>query len=101
VHPHRQTDDAVGQVVGVGGAHALPWGMPPLAGSRGAVYGGLIPVCGRVVVSKQVIKRTQSFTKCTQSFTERASKYPPAKPGALECWPLKAAGQVADATCGM
>jgi hypothetical protein len=26
------------------------------------------------------------------------SKYPPAKPGALECWPLKAAGQVADAT---
>jgi hypothetical protein len=27
------------------------------------------------------------------------SKYPPAKPGALECWPLKAAGQVADATC--
>jgi hypothetical protein len=71
VHPHRQTDDAVGQVVGVGGAHALPWGMPPLAGSRGAVYGGLIPVCGRVVVSKQVIKRTQSFTKCTQSSTEK------------------------------
>jgi hypothetical protein len=29
------------------------------------------------------------------------SKYPPAKPGALECWPLKAAGQVADAACGM
>jgi hypothetical protein len=29
------------------------------------------------------------------------SKYPPAKPGALECWPLKAAGQVADATCEM
>jgi hypothetical protein len=27
------------------------------------------------------------------------SKYPPAKPGALDCWPLKAAGQVADATC--
>ena len=27
------------------------------------------------------------------------SKYPPAKPGALECWPLKAAGQVADAAC--
>ena len=29
------------------------------------------------------------------------SKYPPAKPGALECWPLKAASQVADATRGM
>jgi hypothetical protein len=27
------------------------------------------------------------------------SKYPPAKPGALDCWPLKAADQVADATC--
>ena len=27
------------------------------------------------------------------------SNYPPAKPGALECWPLKAAGQVADAAC--
>jgi hypothetical protein len=25
------------------------------------------------------------------------SKYPPAKPGALECWPLKAADGVADA----
>ena len=29
----------------------------------------------------------------------RESKYPPAKPGALEYWPLKAASQVADATC--
>jgi hypothetical protein len=28
-----------------------------------------------------------------------SSKYPPAEPGALDCWPLKAAGQVADATC--
>ena len=28
------------------------------------------------------------------------SKYPPAKPGALERWPLKAAGGVADATPG-
>jgi hypothetical protein len=27
------------------------------------------------------------------------SNYPPAKPGALECWPLKAAVQVAYATC--
>jgi hypothetical protein len=31
----------------------------------------------------------------------QGSKYPPAKPGALNYWPLKAAGQVADATCGM
>jgi hypothetical protein len=28
------------------------------------------------------------------------SKYPPAKPGALECWPLKAANGVADAAPG-
>jgi hypothetical protein len=28
------------------------------------------------------------------------SKYPPAKPGALECWPLKAAGGVANAAPG-
>jgi hypothetical protein len=27
-------------------------------------------------------------------------KYPPAKPGALECWPLKAANGVADAAPG-
>ena len=29
------------------------------------------------------------------------SKYPPAKPGALEHWPLKAAGGVADAAPGL
>jgi hypothetical protein len=29
------------------------------------------------------------------------SKYPPAKPGALELWPLKAAGGVANAAPGL
>jgi hypothetical protein len=46
----------------------------------------------------QVVKRT--FTsKLSNMLGTR--KYPPAKPGALNYWPLKAAGQVADATCGM
>ena len=33
-------------------------------------------------------------------FIDQGCKYPPAKPGALEFWPLKAAGKVADAASG-
>jgi hypothetical protein len=34
------------------------------------------------------------------AFVDGLSKHPPAKPGALEHWPLKAAGGVADAAPG-
>jgi hypothetical protein len=55
----------------------------------GWVLTSVRPQCGR-----HVPRPVWEFADQVQS------KYPPAKPGALERWPLKAAGGVADATPG-
>jgi hypothetical protein len=55
VHAHRKADDVLGQVVAVGNLLGLPWGVSPLAGSWGGVYGGLILMFG-VDAAEQVSK---------------------------------------------
>jgi hypothetical protein len=51
-------------------------------------------------ISKLVFTILSAVAEAERDRIRERSKYPPAKPGALEFWPLKAAGKVANAASG-
>jgi hypothetical protein len=88
--------------VGVDSLRHVP--PPPAlsALSRPEIETLLVELFGELATLKQTVAELRKENARLKGLTSRPnSKYPPAKPGALECWPLKAAGQVADATCEM
>ena len=67
VHAHRQADDLVGRIVGDCCVHFLAW----VRWRGGRVVGLGLPSVNRQQQQGKQASRTQSFTKCTQSSTEK------------------------------
>ena len=77
VYAHRQADDAMGQADAARDTPAGFSGAQLLGGydRGGEVYTGLIPVQRGGAAVQEKASHTQSYTKCTQSFTEKIIKY--------------------------